>query len=336
MVNRMCQYPNIRFSCSSCYVLITSLGAPPLKMDPNLATALDNINKKLEDIHLEQSEIKQRLLEVEKECAKDKETGHFHSTFLPTASHVTDIYGAASASSRDHHHQQQQQQQQQDHTSGINRRREDDLSPVEAGSSSNTAELQRSYEIIRDSLTKVYLPEDLHVYDSKSGISRECQSTLSVLSKCSRYTETALKQLSVIVDNPEVQRSAVLPDLRKLFTVLQAEVGYLQGEYTGLMVKSKFDDNTTSLFKCFERNQAAFSDQALNHLRCAAEISAISHRQTGRSRGGRGGFSGRGRGSFRQQTDSFQNFTREFPTRRWNNPQSSHRPPAASAGNNED
>ena len=139
----------------------------------------------------------------------------------------------------------------------------------------------------------------------------------------------------MIVEILEAERSVVLPDLRKLFTILQAEVGYLQGEYTGLMVKSKFDDNTTSLFKCCEKTQAAFSDQALNHLRCAAEISAISHRQAARGRGGRGGQNSRGRGSYRPQADSFQNFTnRDFPTRRWNNPQqAAHRTPA---GSNED
>ena len=70
---------------------------------------------------------------------------------------------------------------------------------------------QRGYEIIKDSLNKVKLPEDLHVFDSKSGISRDCQQNLTTISKCARYTETALKQLSVMVDadpapSPEFQK----------------------------------------------------------------------------------------------------------------------------------
>jgi hypothetical protein len=183
---------------------------------------------------------------------------------------------------------------------------------------STTAEVQRAYEIVKNSLNGVQLPQSLHVYDSKTGISKECQPSLNILSKCARYTETALKQLNQIVLKDKYDGD---DDLKYLFTILQAEIGYLQSEYTALMVRSKFDDSTTNLFKCFERNQAAFTDQALGHLRCAAEISAISHRQP---RGNRfpsfRGSRGRGRG-FRPQSDSFHAFaSRDIPARRWNGP----------------
>ena len=268
-----------------------------------LQKVLDDINKKLENIHQEQSAISVRLSQVEKNCLYREDLDNILGSQRPC--------GPSSQTAE---------------ASSIPRR-SDALSPVDTsptGESISTAELQRSYDIIKDSLIKVSLPEDLRVYDAKTGISKDCQGTLAVLSKCSRYTETALKQLSVTVESVENRDGRVnISDLKKLFTILHAEVGYLQGEYTNLMVKSKFDDNTASLFKCFEKNQAAFSDQSLNHLRCAAEISAIGHRQAPRGRGSRGNHGGRGRGFFnRQQSDTYHSFTnRDFPTRRWNNPQ---------------
>ena len=186
----------------------------------------------------------------------------------------------------------------------------------------NAAELHREFESIRDSLIRVKLPNDIKVFDSKVGIKQECQPALTVISKCARYTETAFKQLSLIADlhlhapgEASNDRSEPIFDsLQKLYVILHSEIAYLQSEYTGLLVKSRFDTDTANLFKCFERNNAAFSDRSLENLRRASEISAASLKQNKQSNNWRGGFRGRGQRG-RGQSDQF---SRSFPPRRFN------------------
>lgn len=64
----------------------------------------------------------------------------------------------------------------------------------------NAAEIQRDCEVIKDSLQRVRLPNSVRVFDSKSGIKKECQATLAVVSKCACYSETAIKQLLVLLN----------------------------------------------------------------------------------------------------------------------------------------
>ena len=56
-------------------------------------------------------------------------------------------------------------------------------------------DVRREYECIKNSLTKVKLPNELRLLDNKSGIKREDQQHLTSISKSARYTETCLKLL---------------------------------------------------------------------------------------------------------------------------------------------
>ncbi len=276
---------------------------------------LTDITTELQNLNVGQAEITKRLSSVEKDCLTRSDLSKFEG------------FGA-----RPGEHQ----------NGGFHVSNREPLSPP-SGGTGGTAEIQKSYENIKDSLVKVLLPEELRVFDSKAGINRDLQSAANILSKCARYGETALKQLSGMVAKNDAGEPVSPEEFRKLFTVLQAQTQFLQSEYTSLLVKSKFDDNTASLFKCFEKNQSSFTDQSLQHLRCAAEISAASQRHAPRGRGSdRGGYRGgsfyRGRGQgFYRAPDRYQEFTgRDMPTRRWNNPNQTHRNPMSGNPANED
>ena len=162
-----------------------------------------------------------------------------------------------------------------------------------------SSENLREFDSIKESLQRVKLPNELRLIDSKAGIPKEAQPTLAIISKSARFVETALK----IVSDSEFE-------VDDLFTVLKANINFLQSEYTALIVEGQFDQETAKLYKCLEKNSAMFSDEALGHLRVAAEISTAKNRarrgtgfQTrgdrgfrsfrGGARGDRGGFSRR-------------------------------------------
>ena len=198
-----------------------------------------------------------------------------------------------------------------------------DGAPSPVDSSTNAAGLQREYEILKDQLSKVKLPNELKVYDTSRGIKQNCQTALSVLSKSARYTETALKQLAVI--NSKGIQHMTEQDFDNLCTILHAEVNFLQSKFSQLVVKSNFDSDTNRFFDCLEASPTAFSPQTREHLRCAVELSAaVSRTQSqptnrggfrgrGRQRGGYGGYRG-----YQRQPDVFQNLSagRGFPPRR--------------------
>ena len=174
------------------------------------------------------------------------------------------------------------------------------------------SEVEREFLQIKDSLNKITLPNECKVFDGKQGIARENQGTLTVISKCARYTESALKQMSVLkVNDQDI-------NIQKLYSILFAQINFLQSEYAALLVKSKFDSDTSNLFKCLEKNSSALAGKSLDNLKVAAEITAAKQRfDTSQTRPyfGRGNFRGRGsgRGFFPRrgyrQYDNFDGFT---------------------------
>ncbi len=141
------------------------------------------------------------------------------------------------------------------------------------------ADIQKDFERIRDSLQRTPVPDGYRVHDSAVGIKQENKQALKILSKCARFTETALKivnQVSVTDNAVNISESEV----NCLFTCLAAQINFLQNEYTGLVVKSTFDDETARIFKQFENNSSTFSDSSLRNIRVAAELSSLSSRNT--------------------------------------------------------
>lgn len=161
----------------------------------------------------------------------------------------------------------------------------------------------RSFENIKDRLSKVTIPSNLKVQDSSAGIKQENKLALKILSKSARFTEVSLKQISVISARQEENGTFVLSeeDVSSLFTIAAAQIQFLQSEYASLVVKNTFDDETSRLFKSFENHSSAFSANSLQNLRIAADLaSARSSRASFRGRSGASrsrGFRGpRGRG----------------------------------------
>ena len=111
------------------------------------------------------------------------------------------------------------------------------------------------------------------------GIKQENKQALKILSKCARYSETALKIVNgvTVIDN-QVRISE--GELNCLFTCLAAQINFLQCEYTSLVVKSTFDEETASIFRQFENNTQTFSDDSLRSIRVGAELSSLTARNS--------------------------------------------------------
>lgn len=172
--------------------------------------------------------------------------------------------------------------------------------------------LQTFKRSIRDSVAKITLPPWLKVHDTQTGIKQENKPALKILSKSARYTETGLKLLSTFQKSENNTFILTEEDIGALYTTLTAESYYLQSEYSNIVVKSSFDDETSRIFQSLENNTTAFSRQSLQNVRIAAELASISGRtqQASRPRASRGG-------RFMQRGRSFSNFTRpnNFPRR---------------------
>lgn len=165
-------------------------------------------------------------------------------------------------------------------------------------------QIQEQFNGIRASVDKVILPPYLKLHDSRSGVKRDDQQALNVISKCGRYTETALKILSQVKDDESF-------DVKPLITTLTANINYLQEEYATLLVKGRFDDQTAQLFRSLQKGNSGFDSRSINNVRIAAELSSIprgysrpqhfGNRPQGRGynpRGGFGGYSGPPRGYY--------------------------------------
>ncbi len=184
------------------------------------------------------------------------------------------------------------------------------FSPDPAGGSIAT-DVQGEYQSIKESLSRITLPPDLRVNDSRQGIRRGDQVLYNVVTKCARFTETALKSLSQTSDCDNENCSGQHDQLVK---ILQAEISYLQDEFAAIAVQGQFDPNVSRFFRTLQRNTSVFSPLALDNLRNATAISAMYRPQRGRgfNRGSRGAFRGRG-------DDVFSQFSgRNFSHRRQN------------------
>ena len=175
----------------------------------------------------------------------------------------------------------------------------DPSGPVSPASKDNTAddsefkEIQENFNAIKASLERVILPAKYKLHDSRNGIKREDQPALNIISKCGRYIETALKLVS---DFEEGRPN----DIAQLSIVLVANLKYLQDEYAALLVKGRFDNTTSQLFRSLQKNTSGFDEASLQNVRVAAELSSIANRSQYdyKPRGGnRGNSRGRGFGS---------------------------------------
>ena len=115
-----------------------------------------------------------------------------------------------------------------------------------------SADEQREYDRLRDSLNRVPLPKNYKVNDSAKGIGKEGRQTLAIISKCARFSETGLKVLAVLQPVSEDSNVVTLQkeDLQKLFTVFAAQINFVQGEFE-LITNVLISNSKISLFAFF-------------------------------------------------------------------------------------
>jgi len=82
-----------------------------------------------------------------------------------------------------------------------------------AGATGGSQDIQGDFQALKDSLSRIKLPSDLKLNESRQGIQRQDQPVFNVLCKCSRYNETLVKLLSTI----EPWSSATQETLDQLF-----------------------------------------------------------------------------------------------------------------------
>lgn len=111
---------------------------------------------------------------------------------------------------------------------------------------SEFSEIQEKLNVVKSSLDKVILPSKFKLHDSRSVIKKEDQPVLKVVSKCGRYIETALK---VVCESDKDHPI----DASRLSIVLVARLKYIQYEFAALLVKGRFDNNTSQLFMSLKK-----------------------------------------------------------------------------------
>ncbi|KAH3817145.1 hypothetical protein DPMN_118673 [Dreissena polymorpha] len=146
-------------------------------------------------------------------------------------------------------------------------------------------DIQERFNVIKNSVEKIELPPHMKLHDSRTGITREDQPVLNILSKSGRYVDTILKLLSRAQEGEDL-------DLDPIVSVLLAHIQYLQEEFTACLVKGKIDDSTAQLFRALQKGTSGFTDSCLQNVRVAAELSSVANRYPsgGRYNSFRGGF----------------------------------------------
>ena len=167
------------------------------------------------------------------------------------------------------------------------------LSTPGAAAINRGPDVQQEFRTIKDSLQSVRLLEDHKVHDGKAGIRRQDQQAVTTISKCARYQETALKILQGI-DVDSISLSQLKDNLQQLYTVVVANVNFLQDEYSALVVKGSTDEKVARMFRSFRSNTSGLTPEAINDLRLAAEITAATSSTPDSNH--RGGYAPRGRG----------------------------------------
>ena len=162
-------------------------------------------------------------------------------------------------------------------SSNVNQRENPELDLDPDLSAASPVDVSQEFELVRGRLSKVSIPTQYRVHDSSAGIKQDCKPTLKVVSKCARFAETGLKQLSLITPDADGVCHINQGDLQALFTIFAAQSAYLKGEYSNLVVRSSFSAETSRVFRAFENNTSTFSEYSLRNIRVAAELSALQH-----------------------------------------------------------
>ena len=193
------------------------------------------------------------------------------------------------------HENQTQHVQHEDASAGM-RTAGDPASHSNVSVSQIPVDFQEEYRTISDSVSKIRLRPELKLND-KGNVKQALRNQSTVIKRCARYTETVLKILTRLGDNPE---SASERDLADIYVCAQAEINYLQDEYANLLAENRYGADTASVFRDLQQNTTVFSSNRVDQLRAAIELQGAHNKaQEARPPAPRRGYSnyrGRGRG----------------------------------------
>ena len=136
--------------------------------------------------------------------------------------------------------------------------------------SSPTEDTQGRAKAIADSLRSVILPPELKLNEARghSGIRKCDQVTANIIAKCAVFAETALKLIGTL--SVEGVTEANLQDLHVLG---QAQIEYLQDEYSTLFIQGTFaSENVTKFYKNFNKGTSALLPRHRAALSTAVNI----------------------------------------------------------------
>lgn len=153
-------------------------------------------------------------------------------------------------------------------------------------SASPRLDIQREFESVKDSLSKVLIPPHLKLQESSAGIRQDSKQILRIISKTARFAETGLRQLSLVIGRDKDKDGSLKiseRELQNVYTVFAAQQSFLQSEYSALVVKNSFDEETARLYRQFENHTSAFNSTSLNNLRIAADLARDKVSSTRRS-----------------------------------------------------
>lgn len=251
-----------------------------------LEDKLDQVLQKVNDSKRSQSEILDRLekLELSAQEEHDQAETDGHAQLYSGPQHGASLYTARTDTRSGATHANVSR----DNTSaaGVN---------VPAPSTS----IQQDFQVIKDAVQRVKLPQDLKVEDSRQGIQRKDQGRFNVGQKCARFAETSVKLLSTVD-----AESITDQDLKDLCTIQIAQIRYLQEEHSMCLVNNNFGEGVEKIYRNFRRNTGAFPPDAIEALQAAVTLNAAQAPAPTRGSGfrgyrGSGGYrGGTGRGYF--------------------------------------
>ena len=100
-----------------------------------------------------------------------------------------------------------------------------------AGVGSDT---QGEFQTLKDSFSRLKLPSEIKLTESRQVIQRADQEVYHILTRCARYSETSLKLLSTIEPGTIITAET----LEQFFLINQAQIQYLQDESVNLCQQS--------------------------------------------------------------------------------------------------
>ena len=162
----------------------------------------------------------------------------------------------------------------------------------------NSANLKWEYEVLKDSVSKILIPPEYRLNDSRAGIHSKDREQAAVLSRSGKFIETSLKLVGEIQRTwPKTEECA--GHLDNLVLALTAHMRYLQEEYSSLQVGGQYGNHTKAIFKSLQKNTSNLNPEGIENLKTAVSISQPQNTNQFQQRG-RGfyprSFRGRGRG----------------------------------------